>query len=544
MRDNLTQLLIGSAHKRKTAVVEWVLLILLVCGYYIWLSNGAIYSASTNGRLVDRFETDEYQLFYVTNEALVGRTLFIDWSVYGHFYFNLALIPLFLMDFFAGVSEQTVILTLRYISLISSALTVVLTFGIARRFFSRPAAWMSALFLAVIPSSFNLWSIKIHPDTLQMFMVVACLFAASEFVASRKKGWLLIASIFAGMSFSTKYVGVFLMPIIWLFYFLSLNEKKGEKQGFSFDLFIIKPWVKFCVTTGLVFLIAFIVTSPSLLVGGQMFNGLFAQMKYTRAGYIFAANNHFYEWFSVLSSPAVLGMINSLLLGTALVLFLSELWRKGIHIILSCKGLLWTWVLVYFLYAVVNVNLRIDRYLLVIIPSAFILISQFVVDAFAWMLKNVPKKTVFYILLFGFLVFEGIAILRGFSNQRILIETTIARETGDLGIEAGHWLEANYKPSTRILHDRYMYIPPKFEKVQGSYGMDLEMLLAFQPRVVVINHSIRDVYLDPSLADSFTEGAEKYMAIHDFYEQMENEELGYHLVAEFGGIKIFEKDRD
>lgn len=528
------------ASKQKIAAVEWILLILLVCGYYIWLSNDAIYSASANGRLVDRFETDEYQLFYVTNEALLGRTLYIDYSIYGHFYFNLALIPLFIKDYFGSISDQFVILTMRYISLASSALTVICTFAIAGRYFKKITAWMSALLLAVIPSTFNYWSIKIHPDTLQVLMVVACLFSCCEFVASRKKEWLLLASVFAGISFSTKYVGAFLMPIIWLFYLLSLNEKKGERLSFSPSS--IMPWVKFSVVTGLLFFAAFVVTSPSLFVGGQIFDGLFLQMRVTRSGYIFATNNNFYEWFGILSSPAVLGMMNSLILGAALASFLVELWKSRLQVILSIKGLLWSWVLFYFLYALINVNLREDRYFLVIIAPAFILASQFVVDSLGWVWKNIPRNAVFFVLLFAFLGLEGVEISKGIANQQALIETTTNREVDDEVIEAGRWLEANYPSETRILYDRYSYIPPKFTRVQGSYGLDLQALQDFNPKVVVINRSIRDVYLDPSLATSFTAGAEIYMAMHDFYEQMENEMLGYHLVREFEGVKIFERD--
>ncbi|MFN8435249.1 MAG: glycosyltransferase family 39 protein [Anaerolineales bacterium] len=527
--------------KQKIIAGEWLFLILLVCGYYFWLSKDAIYSASTNGRLVDRFETDEYQLFSVTNEALVEQTLYIDWSVYGHFYFNIALIPLFIKDYFGTVSDQFVILTMRYVSLISSALTVLLTFGIARRYFNKLTAWVSALLLMVIPTTFNYWSIKIHPDTLQVLMVVACLFACCESIFLRKKEWLLLASVFAGMSFSTKYVGAFLMPIIWLFYFLFLNQKEGERLSFSPSS--VKPWVKFGVATGLLFFATFVVTSPSLLVGGQIFDGLSLQMRVTRSGYIFATNNNFYEWFGILSSPAVLGMTNSLFLGSAFVSFFVELWKSRLHVILSIKGLLWSWVLFYFSYALINVNLREDRYLMVIIAPAFILTSQFIADSLYWTWKKDSTKLVFCVLLLVFIGLEGFEISKSIANHKTLIETMVIREVDDSAIEAGHWLEANYPSETRILYDRYSYIPPKFTRVQGSYGMDLQVLLDFNPRVVVINRSIRDIYLNPSLADSFTAGAGIYMAMHDFYEQMENEMLGYHLVREFEGIKIFERNK-
>lgn len=531
----------SSESKKGVVIAEWVLLILLVLSYYLWLSQDAIYSASENGRMLDRFETDEYQLFSVTKDALLGRTFYLDWSVYGHFYLNLALLPLVIKDLAGTVSDQFIILTMRYISLLSSALTVILSFSIARRYFHKAAAWISAVLLAVVPSIFNYWSLKIHPDTLQVLLVVASLFSCGELLVSRKTKWLFLASVFAGMAFSTKYVGVFLLPVIWFFYLLSLNTGRGK--DFSFTIPNLRAWIKNCMLTGVLFIIAFVVTSPGIFAGGLFFEGLSIQMEITRAGHIFAANHRAYEWFSILSSSPLLGRVNSLILVAALIWFLVDLWKSRLQAIFSIKGLLWTWVLFYFTYALLNVNLREGRYLLVILPPAFILVSQFLVDLIRWTRKNTSILAVFYFLVITFLMLEGLEVLKGIANQRSLIESTLKREVNDPVIEAGLWLEENYPPKTRILYDRYSYVPPVFDRVQGSYGMDLQMLLEFNPRVVIINPAIRDIYLDPNLASSFVEGKEKYMAIHDFYEQMEDEMLGYHLVRDFHGFLIFERKK-
>jgi hypothetical protein len=134
-------------------------------------------------------------------------------------------------------------------------------------------------------------------------------------------------------------------------------------------------------------------------------------------------------------------------------------------------------------------------------------------------------------------------VYNGFTRQLDLITTRMMMEKNNPVIEVGLWLEANYPPSTRILYDRYSYIPPKFDHVRGSWGIDQVILTDFHPNVVVINRSIRDRFLNSNDAQSYTQGKEKFMAIHDFYQLMKEEKLNYVLIKNFGSIQVYEKQR-
>jgi hypothetical protein len=523
--------------------IEWILIISLVFAYFFWLSNNTVYSASANGRLLDVFDGDEYTHFYIVRQALTDRTLCIDFPYYGHFYFNLILFPLMVLQKFRPVSDHVLILALRYVATLSSALTVILTFGLARRYFGRLVAWVSSLFLTILPYIFNYWSVTSHPDTLQMLTIVGGLFGCCEFMLSKKKKWLIVAAVCAGLAFSTKFGGVFLLPIIWL---LCLAQFDESRMVFNIDSLRpprLQSSILLVVVTGVSFLISFIATSPCSFFGGQFIDGILIQSKSNSLGYIFQTSRNHIEWFGILGSSALLGMISSIVLAFALISFVVMVWKTKGKEFLSHKGLLWLWVLFYFTYTFFMVNLREDRHLLVIMPFVFILLTDFLAGVLNYLKRRLPGKFEYYFVVGIIAAVYAMDVYGGFTRQFDLITTRMTREYNNPTIEAGLWLEANYSPSTRILYDKYSYIPPKFDRVHGSWGMDEVILVNFHPKVVLINRSIRDIFLDSNAAQSYTEGKEKFMAIHDFYRLMEEEKLGYVLIKDFGGIQVYEKQQ-
>jgi hypothetical protein len=181
--------------------------------------------------------------------------------------------------------------------------------------------------------------------------------------------------------------------------------------------------------------------------------------------------------------------------------------------------------------------------LLVIMPFVFILLTDFLAGVLNYLKRRLPGKFEYYFVVGIIAAVYAMDVYGGFTRQFDLITTRMTRENNNPTIEAGLWLEANYSPSARILYDKYSYIPPKFDRVQGSWGMDEVILVNFHPKVVLINRSIRDIFLDSNAAQSYTEGKEKFMAIHDFYRLMEEEKLGYVLIKDFGGIQVYEKQQ-
>ena len=295
--------------------------------------------------------------------------------------------------------------------------------------------------------------------------------------------------------------------------------------------------------TTIVFLLAFVIASPYSLASWQFFKGMTIQSSFTSAGDIFRVSGNGFEWFAILGSPSLLGIVNGILLVVALSSFLVKTWTTRGGEAFSYKGLLWAWALLFLAYAFFRVNLRHDRYMLVILPVLYILLGMFVAETLDFIWERFRQKTAYFFVAAAIAVVCATDIAGGFARQAELIEARQSREINNPAIQAGEWLEANYSPSARILYDKYSYIPPVFTRVWGTYNMSASLIENFRPRIIVINPAIRDIFRDASLADSYVRGPEKFMESHDFYNAMEEQRLGYVLAADFNGIKIYVKER-
>lgn len=529
--------------KKRGVYFDFTLMFIIVLVYFAWLSINTIQSASMNGRLLDAFDVDEYSHFVVIREALKEHTLYLDWSAYGHLYFNLALLPLYAMQHFTSVSDHAIILTLRLVATISSALTVIMTFGFAYRFFDRVTAWISALFLAVLPFSYNYYSVISHPDTLQMFFVVGSLYGCCSFLMLREKRWLMMSAFCAGLAFSTKYGGLFILPVIWalpLINLVGLNKEQNILKPHWVSRFL--SWLQLLLINSFFFLAAFVFTSPYSLAKWQFVDGIIRESKHVAFGHIFKGSNNWFEWFEIIFSPSLLGFVCGSLLLFTLITFFQNVWTNKEKELLTPKGLLLLWVVSFMSFALLRVNYRTDRYLFIILPFLFMLSAMSIVDGLAYLKKNYSKKIYYYFSLCVVVLIGGRELINGFTRQADLITTITSREIDNPVIEAGLWMESYYPRSTRILYDKYSYIPPKFTHIRGSYGINEIDLANSNPKVVVVNKSIRDRYLYAELASAYSEGESEYLAIHNFYLLLEQQKLGFRLVKVFGNVQIFEKE--
>ena len=90
-----------------------------------------------------------------------------------------------------------------------------MTYRIGHRVFNPVAASIACVLLAVTPD-FLRWSLESHPDFPQLFWVLCALLACCRLANEFRLRWILLASLFAGLAFGTKYIGIFLLPVIAL----------------------------------------------------------------------------------------------------------------------------------------------------------------------------------------------------------------------------------------------------------------------------------------------------------------------------------------
>ena len=196
--------------------LEGISVAVLTGCYFVWLAIAIIPSASENVRLVSVFSPDGATQLEVLRQALSEGTLRIDFSPYGHLPFNLALVPLLLMGFLGSVTDQSIIITLRLVSAVAGAATVLCTFFLARRYFGRLVGWVSAFLLGGISLNFIQLSVLAHPDVPQLFFLMLGLYFCCRLGGDNSREFLVLASASAGLAFACKYSGLFLLPVIWL----------------------------------------------------------------------------------------------------------------------------------------------------------------------------------------------------------------------------------------------------------------------------------------------------------------------------------------
>ncbi|MFX0199137.1 MAG: ArnT family glycosyltransferase [Candidatus Hodarchaeota archaeon] len=196
--------------------LEYLFLITLVTVYFVWFAWPLVWTASENIRIVSVFNADEAHHLQMIRDAIINRNPRLEFGNYGHLYFNIALLPLFLTAYVTQISEQHIIIVLRLVPCVFAIATIIATFVLTRRYLGRFAAWLAATLLAIVPLKFLELSVVSHPDVPQLFFLLLGVYFCCRFVEQEDFRWLIWSSACAGLAFATKYGGVFLLPIIWI----------------------------------------------------------------------------------------------------------------------------------------------------------------------------------------------------------------------------------------------------------------------------------------------------------------------------------------
>ena len=252
--------------------LEIVVVTGLVVLFYLWFAWPLVWSASDNLRLVDAFDVDEALHLVIVKEALQKHSFRLAFNNYGHLYFNLTLIPLFIIDRVTDVTEQHMIVALRLVPALFAIATVVVGFLLARRYFGKVAAWLTAFFLCTVPLLFLEFSVLSHPDIPQVFFMVCGVYAGCRLMEEGQYKWLIWGSVAAGLAFACKYSGIFLLPVLWaiaLVHTFFLERNKVDSPVFGIPL--RRMALSMTVALGILCLLIGIVVSPE--VAARYFTG-------------------------------------------------------------------------------------------------------------------------------------------------------------------------------------------------------------------------------------------------------------------------------
>ena len=305
---------------RSRALVRLIPLLVLLAIFLLytlpWLTRG-----TENMRLLSSLSSDEPYVVDITrcmlnhgNVAVAPCAPYLpDWP---RLFFYLCLGAIYPARAVFPTTPTTIAVACRSITLVFGLLSVVATYLMALRMFGRRIAfWAGLLFLT--SSVFLRWSLTIHPDVPQLFFVTLSLLFAYRLVEAGRWRDVVLSSVFAGLGFSTKYAGAFVLPAIglgaaWYLYCARRPRRVSDWLAWAAQTIIQG------VAALLTFAAAYVLTTPEFITSMSAVSGslwvVAADMNTKgKGGSIFRGRLDPLGWLATLTSSDVLGLVCGLL---------------------------------------------------------------------------------------------------------------------------------------------------------------------------------------------------------------------------------------
>lgn len=476
-------------------------------------------------------------------QSLRGMFLFHRWHPnhfwYGDAYFYLAAMLSFIYKIFQPIDKRVFIVSLFSINMIFGVLTIDILWRLVRKYFSCFVAVCSLSFL-ITNHSFMYWSIYSHPDVMQQYFVLMTIYYVCMMVEEASKKNIILSSLFAGLAFGTKYIGIFLLPTILFGYLIYHLKRPDFKWRF---LLGAEFWKSFFLSAA-VFVVSFAITSPSHLYHFRTFlNVIVFVRKLKMTGHWFIADKNLLLWLPIIYKEDILGRAFSILfvgyLALVFVRFIRDPGRFRKNISPIYVPLFWVCSFLFYMFK--EVHARFQHYCFPVFPFMVIYSAVCVEEIGMFMKRN------------GFLmrwrkVFVAGVLLAGLVPRIVLGYEFFMKESfkiKDTNIEGGLWLEKNFPASTKILYDNFAYIPHKFKHVyvdNTNWGMSYESMESFKPDVIVTHKYLSNQFDKESKAKLYWGwgGAEEYLKHFYFYRDLREGKIpSFQLIKDFGDMKIY-----
>lgn len=407
----------------KSSKYLWVLYsiatILIIWGCFDVLTRNVTYGLNA----VSITSSDEYLIFSRMKMQLDKGSVFFfqnGFYRYGGAYDTIVFFILKATGLFKKISLLEIAFVYRLVSLLSTILSSLCLFLIARR---KQLTVGVSFILALIPFSLSesfLFSFLAHPDTLSsLFTLISIYFLITNWEKKPSPYTIL----FAALSTATKYAGFFLLPltgIIYLVWFYKLNGTPGtDKKQNELHL------MKLAVRDAFIFTAVFLFFNRGVLLEPQKFLADFKyEAKHIAWGHGFEMSKNPFLWLVEFSRdwslPVFILFISSSILLVVLAvvpLFKKPPFRSSFFMSkINVNTALLIYVFYCSLHAALLIRYRNPRYLLHFIFIVFLLNILFLYKA---KLKSWPAK----LLKYYFPVFTTFLIWNTCSNFFTLFKT-------------------------------------------------------------------------------------------------------------------------
>jgi len=452
------------------------------------------------------------------------------------------------------------LLLARSISLFFGVLSIIATFFVGREIYDNRTGLLAAAFLALVPVDISL-SCQAKPDTMQLFFVIMSIFYCIKIVKTQKTSNYYMACIFAGLAFTTKYIGLFLIPIVILAYFLTFETREKSflrntaliiKKGFTNRVGVNK--ILFLI---IALIIPILLGTPCILLSPLEFLLGLARSSYVSGHGTWMGRENPLSWFSGFAYG--LGIVLSLLslVGIILSLYLVRYIFKSKEVKMRTIPL--AWAVFYFLLLFFTSGRTSVHYMLPVIPFLLIFAS----GLFYTVNKNlkVPSLVSKKALTAGIILI--VLISTSIFASSIVLPYTL-QSNHDTRYAAAKWMENNVPRNATIFYDVDIYIPEKYQNAvlndyeppvtteiynntysdydqlvitadwQWFYTPPLEFVNKSKPEYIFVSSGMYQRCLNNSNTPHLAE----------FYERLFNGSLNYTKIKEFSSIDIYQNPYD
>jgi hypothetical protein len=465
--------------------------------FSVYASFLTIYNGSENDSILRVYSDDEHGQVIrlqrmLSSDSIDAGGFKNGFYHYGQVYNSAAYGIIKLLEHFGFEKGdyQLSVLVLKMLSITSYVLSIILIYLVLKSTgVSEYIASIFALLLAV-HSDYWGWATTIHPDTLQM-----CLLMLSILIFLKINNInlaILTSSFIIGMAFGTKYSGVFVSVFIAAVIVLQTFNKENIPKNNRINYFInISSW------SIISFFFGWILLNPFTL---SRFNRLLVDLKFqsqnlTSLGGGSVLNNNWLEWFFMFKDEYGKLISWVIFLGIASLFFeiikqakLSKFknlidnreWITTISLLIS--NFIGVLILLFI------IKYREWRYAFHILPFILIL-SGYGINL---LLKRASFSWLNLIIFISLLFF---IFPKAVSNFELLAYTHKTESTNPY-VAAGKWLKNKYDKNTRVLSGVYSYVDlDHFRTVEYTFDVTANNIKLFQPDIIFMNDSVPGRYV-------------------------------------------------
>ena len=562
-----------------------------------------IFSASGDIRIVDAFNTDEVDFLISLLNAYNNGTFEIGHYEYGLLYYNVGLIFFNIVGVFTPITEQVGVVIMRFLS----CLFLIGTAAVLRQFAKKHMESAKELvFVLVLFSSVTLinYGTMLHPDVAQVFFVALSLFYIADYVKIPSVKSIVLSSLFAGFAFSTKYVGVALLPILWFFFFLKrpvfLKQQSAKISSivlillsvlaaflanpefyasyltpnneisssiltaisgvrviaivlffFGLSTFFYQKYIDrienikwgaiVSMASSAIFALAFSAGSPQGIRGFNFLNGIVAVASVHKDGHWFRDETGLLGWLEIVIQPNVVTLVWSITALIGAFVILYKLIRSDKKQVNLILAIPFLWIMVFCFVIVFRVKSHFAHYLIPILPFCFL----YAAIGLALFLDKVNNQWLKQYLKTRHSSAAVLGILLILSSWKAVeySNNRVEEFENSPEIKAGIWLSENVNEKVFISSDKYTYIPNNEHLGFRHYwGLSNEVISNDKPDYLIINYHTYQWFLKRSDVETYLHGRELFLERNTLYhELLENKHEQFKLVADFDAVKVFEK---